>query len=434
MKKKFWKNLCMVSFIALSMIMVNSSSFVSAYASNGQATATGYTFPAEWEKQSAVWLVWQSTNEFGDTTSPEQHKVTAQIIEALHSHNTKVELILQTGGESKTDVLNFLSDYNVDPANINFREYKDSYIFMRDMGPMFLKNSEGKAKIADFEWNMYGIWKRGGYTNRIGNVDRDMAQELDIPTLSSKVVVEGGAVEFNGEGVMMTYKDTALQRNPGLTIEEIEQEYLRVFGQKKMIWLERSPISDVLTPDGSPIMENFFGYGANGHVDEFVRFVDADTILVAEISEEARDNNNLERIDYERIEEVVDTLEAATDINGQPFNIIRVPAPDLSLLWNEHTVQSGDIYPEFGFQPGDTVFEIPAVSYLNFLISNGVVISAKYWEPGMPDKLRQLDEQAKAALQSVFPDREIVQINPIAINWWGGGIHCITQQQPEYVK
>lgn len=438
-KKINWRNFWKVSLVALSVVIADSSAIASA--AHREATSSsveqavnqlGYTFPAEWEEQSAVWLVWECTNEFGDSTTDEQHKVTSQIIEALHAHDVKVELILQTGGETKQEALEFLSDYNVDPEKINFREYKDSYIFMRDMGPLFLKNNEGKPMIADFEWNMYGIWKKGGYTNRIGNVDRDMAKELDIPLLSSNIVAEGGGIEVNGEGVMMTFKDTALQRNPGKTIEEIEAEYLRLYGQKKIIWLERSPISDVLTPDGSPIMENFFGYGANGHVDEFARFVDPNTILVAEISEEARDSNNLERIDYERIEEVVDTLEAATDVNGKPFKIIRVPAPDLNLVWNEHTVEAGDFYQEFGFDPGDTVYEIPAVSYLNFLISNGVVISAKYWEPGKPEKLKELDEQSKAILQSVFPDREIVQINPIAINWWGGGIHCITQQQPAY--
>jgi agmatine deiminase len=446
MKQNYWRNFCKVACITLSSVIITSSLSFASTSASASASATAavanmkavsnssvYSFPAEWEKQSAVWLVWQCTNEFGETTSPEQHEVTAQIIQALHKHNTKVELILQTGGETKEDVLQFLSKYTVDPAKINFRSYKDSYIFMRDMGPMFLKNSEGKAMIADFDWSMYGIWSKE-QAKPTGDVDKVMAAELNIPLLSSTFVVEGGAVEFNGEGVMMTYKDTALQRNPGKTIAEIEKEYLRVFGQKKMIWLERSPLSDVLTPDGSPIIENFFGYGANGHIDENVRFVDPNTVLVAQVSEQARDSNNLEKADYERIEEVVQTLNKATDVNGKPFKIIRVKNPDLNLLWNEHTVKAGDIYPDFGFHPGDKVFEIPAVSYLNFLISNGVVIMAKYWEPGKPDELKQLDAQSKATLQSMFPDREIVQINPIAINWWGGGIHCITQQQPVFVK
>ncbi|RJS59357.1 agmatine deiminase family protein [Bacillus sp. PK3_68] len=432
MKKNYWCNFKMF-FVVLSVFLISFSS--SASANNGENNKliignNGYSFPAEWEKQSAVWLVWE-WNEFGETTTDEQHKVTAQIIEALHAHNVKVELILKTGGDSKEKVLTFLRAYNVDPKKINFREYERPYAFIRDFGPLFLKNNEGKAMIADFAFDFYGTWDRET-AQPIADVRKAMAQELNIPLLSSDFVAEGGGIEVNGEGVMMTYKDTALQRNPGKTLQEIEKEYLRVYGQKKIIWLERSPLSDKLTPDGSPIIDNFFGNGANGHVDEVARFVDPHTVLVAQISEEARNSNNLEKEDYERIEEVVQTLKRSTDVNGKPFKIIRVPFPDLELVWNEHTVQEGDIYPQFGFKPGEKVYQIPAVSYLNFLISNGVVISAKYWEPGKPEQLKQLDEQSKAILQRAFPGREIVQINPIEINWWGGGIHCITQQQPVY--
>lgn len=164
--------------------------------------------------------------------------------------------------------------------------------------------------------------------------------------------------------------------------------------------------------------------------------MDPHTILVAEISEDARDHNTLERLDYEIVEDMVDTLEAATDVNGQPFNIIRMPAPDLSSHWYERLItpedEYYDFYQQFGFKDGDTVIEIPAVSYLNFLITNNAVISAKYWEPGKPESVRLMDEQAKQILQAAFPDRQIVQINPIAVNWLGGGIHCITQQQPVF--
>ncbi|GED12317.1 hypothetical protein [Aneurinibacillus migulanus] len=129
MEKNYWRS-SKVFFIVLNIFLVSFSSVASA--DNGEATKpivenTGYTFPAEWEKQSAVWLVWE-WDEFGESTTDEQHKVTAQIIQALHFHNVKVELILQTGGDSKEEVLNFLSAYNVDPKKINFREYKKPYL------------------------------------------------------------------------------------------------------------------------------------------------------------------------------------------------------------------------------------------------------------------------------------------------------------------
>lgn len=82
------------------------------------------------------------------------------------------------------------------------------------------------------------------------------------------------------------------------------------------------------------------------------------------------------------------------------------------------------------FKVGDEVIDVPAVSYLNFLVTNGVVVAARYGGDGLPDHLSESDEQSAAILKQMFPDREIVQINPLAANWDGGGVHCLTQQQP----
>ncbi|RNB92352.1 agmatine deiminase family protein [Brevibacillus fluminis] len=428
MQTKGWRTLLHLSALAATIAMACSPIAAAAVGQSAATNKTSYRFPAEWETQRAVWLDWYAKNEYGQETTDAMHAVTAQIIEALHAHHVAVEMIVDSETR-KAEVLNFLAPYRVDPAKIRFHVYADSYLFMRDMGPLFLKTNDGKPLIADFAWNYYGIWSEAK-AKPIGDVDKAMAAERNIPLVKSHIVAEGGGIEVNGEGVMMTYKDTALQRNPGKSLAEIESEYLRLYGQKKIIWLPRSPLSDKLTADGSPIIENFFGYGANGHVDEVARFVDPHTILVAQVSREARDSNALEKADYERIEEAVETLKRATDTHGKPFRIIRVQNPNLSTVWNEHTVETGDAYKQFGFQVGDTVYELPAASYLNFLISNGVVIAAKYWEPGKPESLKRLDAQAKAALKQAFPDRDIVQINPLAINWWGGGIHCITQQEP----
>lgn len=389
----------------------------------------GFSFPAEWEEHSAIWLAW-----YEYPTIPGMHEVTAEIIEKLQQV-AEVEVKLVVRPHEKNDAISFMQNYHIDVNAIDFYEYNNLYIFLRDLGPMFVTNGEGQAKVLDFAWNFYGVGNNIYAPTSLGFLDRFLARKLNLPTIKSNIVAEGGGYEVNGAGVMMGFKDMALNRNPGKTIEEIEAEILRMYGYEKMIWIERSPLVDKLNPNG-PIMENFFGYGANGHIDEFARFVDPHTILVAEISEEARDSNSLEAIDYEIVEEMVATLEAATDINGQTFTIIRVPAPDLSDHWYERLLtkqdENYDYYKQFGFGEGDTVIEIPAVSYLNFLITNNAVLVAKYWEPGMPQRVLDMDEEARQILQTAFPDREIVQINPIAINWMGGGIHCISQQQPVF--
>ncbi|MEH7108974.1 agmatine deiminase family protein [Bacillus sp. JJ1764] len=426
MKKNLLKKLCKLSLIAMLSIVMMSSASISGTAASTTA-AEDYSFPAEWEKQSAVWLAW-----YEYPSIPGMHDVTAQIIENLQNvARVKVDLIIKPN--EKNQVINFLKNYKIDTNSINFHEYNNLYIYTRDLGPAFVKNSEGKAKVMDFNWNFYGAGNNVYDKLALGYLDRDMARQLNLPTVQSSMVAEGGGYEVNGNGVMMGFKDMALNRNPGKTIEEIESEILRMYGYKKMIWIDRSPLADKLVVNG-PIIENFFGYGANGHIDEFARFVDPHTILVAEISKEARDNNTLERIDYEIVEEMVNKLKTATDIDGKPFNIIRMPAPDLSDHWYERLIMPGDesydYYKSLGYKDGDKVIEIPAVSYLNFLITNNAVIAAKYWEPGKSDRVRQMDEQAKEILQAAFPNRKIVQINPMAVNGLGGGIHCITQQQP----
>lgn len=421
MKNILWKRICRIPkipFIALLSMLLTGA---------GSASASEYKFPAEWEQQSAVWQAW-----YEYPTIPGMHDVTAQIIEVLQNvAHVKVELIVKP--QEKSQAISFLQGYNVNINAISFREYENLYIFTRDLGPAFVKNSAGQGKVQNFAWNFYGVGNNVYEKLAIGYLDRDMAQKLNLPTIDSDIVAEGGGYEVNGAGVMMAFKDMALHRNPGKTIQEIEQEILRVYGYQKMIWIDRSPVSDTLVV-GTPVVENYFTYGANGHVDEAVRFVSANTILVGQISQEARNSNALEALDYEILEEAAATLAAATDINGQPFNIIRVPMPNLEDHWYERLIVPGDdaydFYKGLGYDDGDTVTEVPAVSYLNFLITNNVVISAKYWQPGMPQRVKDLDRQSKEILQARFPGRQVVQINPTAINWMGGGMHCITQQQP----
>ena len=174
--------------------------------------------------------------------------------------------------------------------------------------------------------------------------------------------------------------------------------------------------------------------GANGHIDEAVRFVETNTIVVAQIDEEERNNNPISKVDYEILEEYCATLKKASDVNGKPFKIIRMPAPDLNVYARSYVLNDKSIKrfsENFPFKTGDTVKTVPSVSYMNFFISNNVVLVAKYWKEGMPLKEKEKDEAAKRILAAIYPDRKIIQINPLPVNYLGGGIHCITQQQPK---
>ena len=386
-----------------------------------------FYMPAEWEPQQAVWV-----GLFGN---PERDTVSAAIIKALY-HNVQVRLNYNSyyGKKRSND---FFNQLQIDTTKLQWLEDSLPNAWVRDPGPLFIKNKKGEQKIIDFNWIEYGhylIYKtslsKSDYKR--GRADIRMAAKLNLPVISTPIVAEGGGIETNGEGVLMSIEETALQRNPGKTLQEIETEYLRVTGCKKMIWLKRMLLHDKTVPD--LLIENWSSTGANGHIDEAVRFVGTNTIVVAQIDEEERNSNPISNVDYEILEEYCATLKKATDVNGKPFKIIRMPTPDLNVFARSYVLTTNSIKrfsEKFPFKIGDTVKTVPAVSYMNFFISNNVVLIAKYWKEGMPLKEKEKDEAAKNILAGIFPDRKIIQINPLPVNYLGGGIHCITQQQPK---
>ncbi len=398
---------------------------------NNKDLMTDFYMPAEFEPQEAVYVGWFN--------NPKKDSVAAQIVSALY--NSVQVKIFYSKESMKHNANLLLSGYGIDSNKINWIKDTIRYDFPRDPGPIFLINKKGEMKIADFNWNLYGYpyvyngFQLEKFDTLYGEIDKREAARLGIDVISSEIVNEGGAFEVNGNGVMMAIEETALQRNPGKSINEIEKEYLRLTGSKKMIWLKRAVIHDRAF-DG-PTVENWFTGGANGHIDEMARFVSPNTILLAQINEEERSSNPISKIDYEILEKNFKILQLATDINGERFRIIRVPSPNLNvpdyfteIIVSDEWRASGSLNLS-SFSNGDTIKITKAVSYMNFFISNDVVLSARYWKEGMPESEKKKDEEVKKILLQVFPERKIIQINPLAINSGGGGIHCATQQQPK---
>jgi agmatine deiminase len=305
--------------------------------------------------------------------------------------------------------------------------------WIRDAGPRFLTNGRRLA-VADFAWNWYGYPKAmtRGWTTRAG-IDNDLAGQMGIGVVSSPVVAEGGALDVS-TSVILTYRQTALQRNPGMPLNRIEAEYLRVYGKERLLWLTRSPLADLVTDH--PKIQNYVGWGANGHIDESARFVNDSTIVVAQIDRAERDWDPLSRVDYDILAENLAELRAALNVDGRPYQVVTLPVPALRYYARTRAVTEEDKASDFGrivlreFAVGDEVHFVPALSYLNFFISNGVVLVAAYWHEGLPEREREKDEVTRATLERLFLGRRVVQIHPLAVNWGGGGMHCITQQQP----
>lgn len=394
--------------------------------------AAHFVFPAEFERHKSVWLGYPSTPHHveGYPLAP----VTMQTIKELTPY-VPVNLVVKNAKE-KTQVSRLLRQRNIKLSRVRFYYYDDNDLWWRDFGPIFLRNRKGELKIADFNFNSWGYEGDGGvdenYSKPREKVDRFVAQTLNLPTIKTDVVSEGGAREVNGKGALMVVEAVELERNPGREKEELEAEYKRVLGQKKVIWLKKGLLEDQQPFKGVLPGKVFTSFPPGGHIDEFARFVAPDTILLAEITPEERDADPISRINYERMEENYRILAAATDQNGQPFKIIRVPAAEHLFV----EVKAGDEYTLMRYADGTTVKKgeklktILSASYLNFFVTNGVVLMQTYWKKGRLPKIKEKDEKARKILQTVFPDRKIVGINAESLNTGGGGIHCITQQQP----
>jgi agmatine deiminase len=389
--------------------------------------AQTFRVPAEWEKQEKVWLTWSGF--------PECDSVTCRIIEALQPH---VQISLNIAYDQlKTSAEKYLSTYDINTSKINF--VIDGYADIWTRDPVFfVKDEQGKLNVVCFNYSYYGLYPGilappiPDNIDMAGKWDERLAQYLNIPAIKSDFVFEGGGIEANGNGTFLIIKEMAVQRNPDRSISEIENELRRTLGAKKIIWLNRGLIEDRQFPKMGPFFRNYFGGGANMHVDELCRFVNDRTVILPCISIEEKSKSPVDSINYEMLEENYSILKQATTAEGDSITIVRIPMPEIEQLKLVLPVNNSNYsaYKKFGFNTGDTVYRLPAASYCNFFVSNGIVLIPKYWKPGMTETQKEKDEEVYKIFKQLLPDSKIIQIYTLSVNRWGGGIHCITHEQP----
>ena len=307
-------------------------------------------------------------------------------------------------------------------------------MWLRDMGPDYIIDSQGKKKLVDFNFNYWGLYPHEDEFALIEEaVDREIAKEQGLEWVMTRLTGEGGNREFNGRGTLMVTEAVEMQRNPNVSKAQMEAEYERLFGVTKVIWLPEGLMDDSLAnaelpgPNGG----NAYGYGTGGHIDEYARFVGPNTILLAD--EYYPEAGIIEAENKKRMSRNYEILRKATDQDGKPFNIVRIPTAATEYIV---LTAKDQIYEFSGMVVGDgsghkgSIDWIPAKSYANFLITNKVILAASYWKAGMSENVKKADEMAVAALKSVFPNRKIITINPMAANVGGGGMHCISMQEP----
>lgn len=399
--------------------------------------------PGEFEPQDAVWLGWQEYETY--------YEVNINMVKTLLPY---VGVKIATESDSMKGVANrLLFENGIDTSKIQFYVFPDNEFWMRDHGAAFTRNDKGALKVVDFEWCSYGYreWLLEKYlgnqsrvdsilssrpASMLGKVDSLMGLAEEIEVEKSWIRIEGGAIEVNGAGSLLLNEPLTLSRNTGFSKDSISKEFKRVLGVSNIVWLQEGLAEDPHLY--RKITDNYVGLGTGGHTDEYVRFADKNTILLAWIPEEEKDENALNRINYERMSINFDILSKAKNENGGSFKIIKVPLPEIivkpiSILekgeWDENmNIPISAFIQKDNLQVGDTVLRVASASYLNFYVTNGLVLLPTYTSQGTN---ANKEEQVKEIFASAFPGRKIAFMDAMALNWEGGGIHCGTQQQPK---
>ena len=262
-------------------------------------------------------------------------------------------------------------------------------------------------------------------------LDEKIAASLKMPIYSSKLIAEGGDNEINSKGVLMLTESVQFLRNPQLTKKQIEEEYRKTLGATSFIWFKKGLRDDDFTLHGPLVTKQgdslFTCLTTNGHVDEYARFANDSTILMA--FGDVLSENRIEKETATRLAENLTILKRSRNADGKPFYIIFLPLvpPQISEMKKgdgtydilQSMTFKNDI--KYGFRDKPEKM-IAAASYLNFVIINKLVLVPFY---GL-----ETDEKAMVAFKKAFPDKKIVPINPLALHWGGGGMHCITQNEP----
>lgn len=338
----------------------------------------GYYFPAEFAKHSATWLSWPHKEASWPGKLESIYPVYAQFIKAV-AEGEKVKINLNNEA-MKQKALSYLQKAGADLNNVEFHLHPTNDAWCRDHGPAFLINPKAKEKKIIVDWG-YNAWG-GKYPpfDLDDQIPTLIAKHYNIPVLYPGIVMEGGSVEFNGKGTLLTTTACLLNpnRNPHLNQGQIE-EYLRnYYGVEHILWL------------GDGIM----GDDTDGHVDDLTRFVNEDTVVTVVETDKSDEN-------YEPLQENLKALRKMRLENGKQMNIVELPMPSAVVFEDQR---------------------LPA-SYANFYISNKYVV--------VPTFRNKNDDKALAILQECFPDRKILGLDSWDIIWGLGSFHCLSQQEPE---
>ncbi|MGH7213334.1 MAG: agmatine deiminase family protein [Tepidisphaeraceae bacterium] len=350
--------------------------------------ALGFFFPPEWYPHAATWFSWPRPE--GISFPGKYHTVPENLARIMCEIQAREQVHINVPNENyERLVKSQLREHGCPTSNVFFHFIKTNESWCRDHGPAFVirrrkmrtkKATVVEGAVVDWGFNAWG----GKYPpwDDDDAVPTRVAQEMGLGVFHPKIVMEGGAVDFNGDGTVLTTTDCLLNknRNRGMSREQIEQYLKDYYGQRHVCWL----------------IGGIEGDDTDGHVDDLARFIGPRTIVVG-TEEDPTDAN------YRVLRSVRKQLDRLRDQDGRPFEIVEVPMPGAV----EHDGQ-----------------RLPA-TYVNFYFVNGALLVPTY-------RNRRNDRRALEALQRRLPKHKVIGVDCTELIWGLGAIHCLTQQQPKF--
>ncbi len=336
--------------------------------------------PAEWEPHAGTWFSWPRPEGISfpgryDLVPP----VYAKLIQNLvHVEDVNINV---WNAEMEQWVRELLVQHRTPMDRVFFHHFPAYEPWCRDHGPIFLvRNSNGQSERAIVDWD-YNAWG-GKYPpfNLDDAVPHHVAKLRDIPLFSPGIVMEGGSIEVNGRGTVLTTEACLLNpnRNPHLSKAQIEQFLMDYLGVTHVLWLGDGIVGD----------------DTDGHVDDLARFVNSNTVVTV-VEEDPQDEN------YEILQENLKRLRTMRDQDGEPLRVVELPMPGVIETEGQR---------------------LPA-SYANFYIANSMVL--------VPTYRHNNDAIALGLLRDLFPGRRVIGIDSTDLIWGLGSFHCISQQEPQ---